>query len=967
MRYRLIKPKWAYNTVDGPNVFEGEFSKSFLKARNTDGYNIYYFPNHNSTEISGQFLKGREVDVFKYIFVDMDLKDGIYTKGSFITEVLDNFPLTPHSIVDSGHGIHIYWEIKDLNRNDYIALQLRLIQRFKTDQSIWTALQLMRTPGFYNTKNQEKQILAEETRLQPGRLYTVDDFDEALPELTKENYNKALTHINSLSHTSEKVDTGMDVDALPDSFLRLMEEDDRVVSLFLKPKKGKRSEQDYALANILWEENFDRNTAINIMANTEKAMEKGNSRMEYVYLTVDKAYFNRDPYKFRTVADYMETGDHEDRGELIHGPSYFDSTVHGWRKSQVLGMIAGSGAGKCLGVDTPVILYDGTVKKVQDVNVGDQLMGDDSTPRNVLSLARGRERLYKITSIKGETYTVNSSHILSLKCRQSNVYSGYAKGDILNIAIEDYIKKPMKFKQTFKGYRTSIEFPPRDVPINPYFLGIWLGDGHSDELTVTTMDKEVKRALLQTADEFGLKLKFKQQCGKAVSYHLSSGPKTSIKNRLWQIMQDLDLRRNKHIPLSYKTNSEEVRLQILAGLLDSDGHLSHNCFSITQKRKVLADDIVYLARSLGFAATIRKRMSKCNGKIRGPYYVVYISGDTSRIPTRLPRKMATPRKQIRDVLVYSFTVKELESGDYYGFTLDGNKLFLLGDFTVTHNTTATLDLFYETIKNNPNSTDIYIFFTLEMPEWEIVERWKALTGGSPELAKRLYVIGNEDENGDSRHINLQKIYWYSENIMKVSGKKVAMVAIDHIGIVDLSVDTSKKPTFNFKGRDSGFGFVREMPFEFLCAQIKTVAKELDCFVIVQSQTTKERAGDGDTELGINAAYGSAKFEWFVDYILTFWQPIRRVEHKTDLRVMGWQYCKIRKKGKMDTIKTYEKYALGVDIDSGKLSELTDDEFRDFVELLKDAHVLRKQSEKKEGAHYTKTVKKKTALRKKDDA
>ena len=73
------------------------------------------------------------------------------------------------------------------------------------------------------------------------------------------------------------------------------------------------------------------------------------------------------------------------------------------------------GRGKCLGINTPILMHDGTIKKVQHVMVGDKLMGDDSSPREVLSLARGREKMYKITSLEDdESYIANESHILSL-------------------------------------------------------------------------------------------------------------------------------------------------------------------------------------------------------------------------------------------------------------------------------------------------------------------------------------------------------------------------------------------------------------------------------------------------------------------------------------------------------------------------------------------------------------------------
>lgn len=77
-------------------------------------------------------------------------------------------------------------------------------------------------------------------------------------------------------------------------------------------------------------------------------------------------------------------------------------------------MVHGTGVGKCHAHGTPILLYDGTVKQVQDIVVGDTLMGDDSTPRTVESLATGEDEMFRIKSVKGDEYTVNSEHILCL-------------------------------------------------------------------------------------------------------------------------------------------------------------------------------------------------------------------------------------------------------------------------------------------------------------------------------------------------------------------------------------------------------------------------------------------------------------------------------------------------------------------------------------------------------------------------
>lgn len=89
-------------------------------------------------------------------------------------------------------------------------------------------------------------------------------------------------------------------------------------------------------------------------------------------------------------------------------------------------IFAGTGLGKCHGKGTEILMYDGSIKKVENVNVGDLLMGPDSEPREVLSLARGSDKMYKVTPNKGEPFVCNEPHVLSLK--MSVAYRGYQNG-----------------------------------------------------------------------------------------------------------------------------------------------------------------------------------------------------------------------------------------------------------------------------------------------------------------------------------------------------------------------------------------------------------------------------------------------------------------------------------------------------------------------------------------------------------
>jgi len=352
------------------------------------------------------------------------------------------------------------------------------------------------------------------------------------------------------------------------------------------------------------------------------------------------------------------------------------------------------GAGKCLAKGTKVMLANGEMTKVENIKVGDKLMGDDSIPRTVLSLARGREMMYDIIPTKGDAYTVNESHILSLKC--SSTYSKkFKKGQIVDICVKDYLNLPKTFHGpagALLGYRVPVKFPEKNVEMDPYALGYWLGDGTSRYPAITTIEEPVIRYFKEYAEKLGLFIR--QGKGRnSITYSISG---SVGKNKFLNMLNKYNLVQNKHIPYDYKCNSRDIQLELLAGIIDSDGYLSNNTYDIIQKNERLLDDIIFIARSLGFAAYKKECKKSCmykGEKKTGTYYRISISGEgLENIPVKLIRKKARPRKQMKDALVTRIKVVKKEVGDYYGFEIDGNRRFILGDFQVTHNTIMALNI-----------------------------------------------------------------------------------------------------------------------------------------------------------------------------------------------------------------------------------------------------------------------------------
>ena len=353
----------------------------------------------------------------------------------------------------------------------------------------------------------------------------------------------------------------------------------------------------------------------------------------------------------------------------------------------------------CHAKDHPILMYDGTVRKVQDISVGDIIMGADSTPRHVLALARGREPMARITPIKGEPFVVNMNHILSLVSTNEGKgdFTCYQKGgEITNITVREYLTKSKSWRHLRKLYRVPVNFSiPKNLPIPPHTLGLLLGDGiMTNAIGLTSAEEELGDEFSRYAESIGCSVRVTENDRNVPTYYAVVAK--GAKNPLFEILHQLGLRghcaHNKFIPKEYLTASRSDRLQLLAGLLDSDGFFDGHCLEITTQSRELAGDIVFLARSLGFMANCHEKYCACQTGAGGWYYRVHISGDLSPIPCRRKRHVFHVRQQKKNVLRTGFSVEILSEDDFYGFELDGDHLYVDGNFVVHHNTGKSLVL-----------------------------------------------------------------------------------------------------------------------------------------------------------------------------------------------------------------------------------------------------------------------------------
>lgn len=383
-------------------------------------------------------------------------------------------------------------------------------------------------------------------------------------------------------------------------------------------------------------------------------------------------------------------------------------------------LISEMGLGKCHAKNTPILMYDGNIKMVQDVKIGELLMGDDSKPRTVLSLANGNSQMYDILpNLPGFIkYNVNIDHILCLINRyigniksvcsnnicknaikmkwfcvkektfieetvhytQNNKIETFNKikkflennsNNVCEIPVKEYINLSKKTKRVLKGYKKEVSFENINFlddnnHCNSYVLGMWLGSSVKKTCSIVDSDTSIE------------------------DYVVNKLPITEPNSNLAWVIKKYNLNDIKYIPDIYMYSSKKNRLDFLKGLLKSKSIFNEETgkykllYNFYLKR--LIDDILFLCNSLGIYCYSNIERNRNSTEI-----AIFING-------------------VKNKNIYA-DIKIVNTGydEYFGFTLDGNNRYLLGDFTVTHNTmTALSNIFRE-----ENKYDSFVEFDKE--------------------------------------------------------------------------------------------------------------------------------------------------------------------------------------------------------------------------------------------------------------
>lgn len=477
-------------------------------------------------------------------------------------------------------------------------------------------------------------------------------------------------------------------------------------------------------------------------------------------------------------------------GHMVGVPTGFqdlDQLTNGLHPGQMIVVAARPAMGKALALDTPLPTPTGWTT-MGEVAVGDALIGADGKPTRVVAATEvmyGRP-CYEVEFSDGTVIVADAQHQWRTTTRAARRQASEAKrsmrwsegsvrrvreahaayaGDGVSLLThreavatvgEEFDHEPVVTTEEIAAtlrcgsadrrpnhavvVAAAFELPERDLPLSPYTLGLWLGDGTSAAARITTMDAEVVANLrgegltaqVRTCGRScGGRARFIWPPAPAPTCPDCGGPSSGLRQcqscrndhgTITGVLRKLDLLGNKHIPPAYLRGSERQRRDLLAGLLDSDGYVSLSGqiqFAVTNRR--LAEDTLELILSLGYRATMRTKPVRGRTEESSTCYMINFTAAEKvfRLSRKSDRQVETAHAATR--VRYIVDVRPIASRPLRCVEVDNaDHMYLASRACIpTHNSTLGLDFARSAAIRNGMTT---VIFSLEMSRNEITMR-----------------------------------------------------------------------------------------------------------------------------------------------------------------------------------------------------------------------------------------------------
>jgi Phage Terminase len=427
--------------------------------------------------------------------------------------------------------------------------------------------------------------------------------------------------------------------------------------------------------------------------------------------------------------------------------------------------------GKALSLDTPLPTLDGWTT-MGDVAIGDELFDEHGQPCRVsyvLPIMLGN-RCYRVTFSDGTSIVADAEHLWRTWTLKPQGHDDVWRTEQIATTLTRTSDGARNHSIPVAG---ALHCQPTALLVDPYVLGVWLGDGASGAGRVTNPDAEVWAGVADAGYALGTPQRSERKC----LTHTVLGLQVSL--RKMGVLAD------KHVPAQYLRASRLQRLHLLQGLMDTDGSISpvgQCCFDTTSPR--LRDGFVELARSLGLKPLIEPRRAILDGRDMGPSWRIqfWAFGDLPvfRIRRKRERQREHPSRNARSATRQIVSVDPVPSVPVRCVQVDSpSNLYLAGEGMVpTHNTSMLAAYALYELVENDGAPEILLAAATDKQAGRLFDAAVRFVKSDPWLSARLVIREHE---GQIAHAGtFGNLYRLSGDTGAAAGYNPSLVVVDEL-------------------------------------------------------------------------------------------------------------------------------------------------------------------------------------------
>lgn len=402
--------------------------------------------------------------------------------------------------------------------------------------------------------------------------------------------------------------------------------------------------------------------------------------------------------KLQKQFEYKEIGDIDTKTDQL---LFIDNKLHDIESIKQVGMrrtyhlsvvkyetfLTGGGfvhhnTGKALDVRTPLPTPEGW-KTMGDVQVGDKVFDDNGKECNVTFVTEYQydRECFEVVFDNGDTVIADAEHQWAVSLREHRRKAIKEGKSVAESELVLQTKDLLDFQNKHYAIRLTepVQYSEKELTIDPYVLGYWLGDGNTNT-TILTIGDEDKIESLERIKSYGYSVKeYKQK----YTYKLEN---------VFEDFKSLSVINNKHIPLIYLQGSTEQRLELLRGLLDSDGSYNgrDGTIEFTSSDELLATNVKELLASLGIKASLCKNKSMLKGVRHKDRYILVFKTHLKVFNLKRKDLNSKVKTNTRSAYLYIKSITPVESRPVKCISVDSERSLYLAtkNYVVTHNTFA---------------------------------------------------------------------------------------------------------------------------------------------------------------------------------------------------------------------------------------------------------------------------------------